>query len=935
MPMLVTIIGLFAFAAASVLAQNAPAPATPPPTGPKTVEAPPAALFPFVLPWDDAAASPANLAAWLDAPAGGRGFVTAKDGHLSVGNKRLRMFGVNVVGAAGFPAHEEADKMAARLAKFGVGCVRFRGLDAPAPEGLLQADRNTPDPAQLEKLDYFFSVLKKNGIYADLCLHAARTYPGLPEWEGMPEYFKGVDNFEPRLIESQRAFARALLTHVNAYTQAAYVNEPAVAFIEINHESSLLYEWWNGTLDAMPAPYADGLRAQWNRWLSARYGTAEKLRAAWNAHEEPAGKEMLGDPTWGWWSEHPQYPTEVKLERIEEKRLFCRDAAEQAVAQGAEIERKKVETEVKNAAKAARAKGGSPDPGPAPSPASAGDKPKPKTMGDIPGTRLHVKPGKDTRDAQYVRQKVAVDATKAYTFAFEARSARPRRLTVSVKDLGQNYKDNEVSATRVQVTPEWQTYRVTFVPARSVGEAQFGFTELGRDVSDWEFADLSLKPAARQGLHESEGLGTVDLFRKREFHARTAEAQRDWVSFLLETETNYWAGMQRFLKEELRARSLVIGTQVNRSPFPVQAQLDVVDVHGGWQLPRFRHVPGNPADWAVRNSSLIREGDGGAIGRMGAQRVAGKPYICSEFNAAAPNTYSSEAFLLLGAYAALQDWDAIFANAYASDLAAMKSGMFRDFFDIAQHPAKMATLPTVAALFVRGDVAPGNPHVVAVTPEQVLEQIRRTGPVLSAAQFGARQEETLRHPLQITLGGAAGPGAAPQPSALPGVTSDTLDLRWDRQPGVGLVTVDTARSAGVIGYVTGTTFRFMQVSITPHANRQNWATVNLTVLEGADFAKARRVIVVATGYVANTGMLFKDPKEAPNVTLGKDWGKAPAVVEGVGATITFPLRPGARAWALDGQGQRKTEVPVRTEPGATILEIGPAFKTLWYELEMP
>ena len=121
----------------------------------------------------------------------------------------------------------------------------------------------------------------------------------------------------------------------------------------------------------------------------------------------------------------------------------------------------------------------------------------------------------------------------------------------------------------------------------------------------------------------------MDLFRKREFHARTAEAQRDWVLFLLETETGYWTGMQRFLKEELRARSLVIGTQVNRSPFSVQAQLDVVDVHGGWQPPRFRHAPGDPADWAVRNSSLVREGEGGVIGRMGAQRVAGKPYVCT------------------------------------------------------------------------------------------------------------------------------------------------------------------------------------------------------------------------------------------------------------------------------------------------------------------
>ena len=85
-------------------------------------------------------------------------------------------------------------------------------------------------------------------------------------------------------------------------------------------------------------------------------------------------------------------------------------------------------------------------------------------------------------------------------------------------------------------------------------------------------------------------------------------------------------------------------------------------------------------------------------------RVAGKPYICTEYNEPAPNTFSSETFPLLCAYAALQDWDAVFSFAYSHDLRTMKSGMIPSFFDIAQHPAKIGSQRQVAT-FVKLTIA--------------------------------------------------------------------------------------------------------------------------------------------------------------------------------------------------------------------------------------
>jgi len=83
----------------------------------------PEPMFPFVLPWDDASANAPDVSGWLDRPAGKLGPVVARDGHLFTGTKRLRLVGVNLCFGANFPTHDDAAKVAARLAKFGVNCV--------------------------------------------------------------------------------------------------------------------------------------------------------------------------------------------------------------------------------------------------------------------------------------------------------------------------------------------------------------------------------------------------------------------------------------------------------------------------------------------------------------------------------------------------------------------------------------------------------------------------------------------------------------------------------------------------------------------------------------------------------------------------------------------------------------------------------------------
>src|SRR6185437_2268129 len=92
----------------------------------------PSTLFPFVIPWDDATPGTATDVSFLNVkPAGAHGGIVVKDGHFAEANtgRRVRFLGVNLAAHSAFPSHEDAEKVAARLAKYGVNIVRLHHMD--------------------------------------------------------------------------------------------------------------------------------------------------------------------------------------------------------------------------------------------------------------------------------------------------------------------------------------------------------------------------------------------------------------------------------------------------------------------------------------------------------------------------------------------------------------------------------------------------------------------------------------------------------------------------------------------------------------------------------------------------------------------------------------------------------------------------------------
>jgi hypothetical protein len=224
--------------------------------------------FAYSLPWDSA---PIDVSFLNHRPAGKYGFVTVKDGRfvLADSGAEIRFWGTCFSAGANFPSHEQAEKIARRLARFGVNIVRTHHADAPWAERHFfpaQADNTrTFDAENLDRFDYLVSCLKNEGIYVYLDQLVNRRFKsgdGVDAADKLEVCAKPYSNFDPKLIELQQEFSRNLWTHVNPYTGLAYKDDPAIALMEFANENDLF------TQQVELEPYRTRFEQQYRSWAA-------------------------------------------------------------------------------------------------------------------------------------------------------------------------------------------------------------------------------------------------------------------------------------------------------------------------------------------------------------------------------------------------------------------------------------------------------------------------------------------------------------------------------------------------------------------------------------------------------------------------------------------------------------------------------------------
>ncbi len=862
-------------------------------------------MFPFVIGYD-AAENVTNVSAWLPRPAGKQGFVRAEEGQLVDDRGPVRLWATNFCFEACFPSHEQAERVAARLAALGINCVRLHHMDSRSIWGN-SPDKLTIDPEKLERLDYLIYQLKLHGVYVNINLHVSRTLGKKEGFSGeteRPKYDKGLDNFEPRMIELQKKYARDLLLHVSPYTKTAYAQEPAVAMVEINNENSLYSIWNKGDLDELPEPYATTYRKLWNAWLRTKYSDTSKLRQTWKVGEYPLGSEQIvnGDfaqPLGKPWS----------LQRDEQTK-----AETKIVPSGPEG--------IEKLSQNRHSQVGRPSETALPTGSGAGS--KALAIRVEQGGRVNYIP-------QLSHGGIKVKAEEPYTFSGWIKVDKPRSVSLNCMMNHEPWNRLGLSAT-IQATSEWKPFRFTFSASHDDDNARVTISQLGQGTV--EIAGVSFRSGGIVGLAAEQRLedDSVPVYLRRG-SSLTSAARADWADFMYDTERTYWLGMYRFLKDELKVRPIVSGTQMGYGPTTIQAELDYIDVHSYWEHPHFPGKPWDSKNWYVRNVALVNS-PGGTLGSLANRRVAGMAYTVSEYNHPAPNQFVGEGFPMIAAFGAFQRWSGIFSFAYChnDDFEPRKIG---SYFDIKSHTAKIAHMPACAAMFLRGDVAPAKElRLVGMSPEAERTELRQSvnARTLHVGTFGLEPKTALLHAVGLDVTGKAPAkpaGADPEATVF---VSDTGQIRWDvSRAGKGTFTVDSARSKLFTGFVDGRRFDLGLVDLAIGATRLDWCTVSMVCIDGAGFDQPGRVLITATGQVENQGTQLETLK-GDQVTLSNRWGSEPVLCEGITADVLLPVRSSrVKLYSLDESGKRMQEIPVAASGNKSQLPLRPSAKTVWYE----
>lgn len=828
--------------------------------------------FPFVISGYDATPSVTDFSYLSHKPAGKYGFVRVADGHFATAAGRLRIWGVNLSFGANFPSHDEADKVAAHLAKIGVNGIRIHHHETQhSPQGLFRQDGSW-DPQQVDRLDYFLAQLHRHGIYANLNLHVGRQVSrrlGLPPLgtEHYLTYDKHALHFQPQIQQAFWQFCREYLQHENPYRKLTRANDPGIAMLEICNENKFSEAGPNALL-AAPEPYRSTLIGMWNDWLVRRYTSTDTIRKAWAVSDDTPPRKLADSHNWpapargGWTLSDDGGRAPIKL--------------------------------------AVSAQDGQ------------------------PSLRLEPQvPAAESWHQQWASPRFSVEQEKTYLLRFEMRADKARTVGLHVATTQDGTWLPLGLSLSLDAGPQWSVFESRFSPPRTIRDGAKVAFDIGGDETPVELKQLEL----------IEGGNWVTLPQDQSLEAQNIalpaadwvpQAHKDFRQFMLDTERNFYRQTMRLLRDEIGVQAPITTTQANYQPLAISAEIaDYTDMHAYWHHPIFPGRQWDADNWHVQNETMVAFPFDNNWPRLNLLmrtpwRLLGKPFTFSEWNTGEPNYFSADAIPIAALVASLQDWDAVFFFNYHSSADHWNTDHIQGYFDLNGQPCKIALVSALANLYRRADLAPLT-DVAAIAPGKeegagalALRLLVGTDPHLTAESHSTVSSDVLRKTESRRL-------ATPDGSAV-----------WDaRQPDRARVLIDTPRTKCVWGLVGGETISLGDWTLAFGEVERNYAIFVATSRDDRPLDQSRSILITVLSNAENQNMGWNSDR----TSVGRRWGNGPALVNGVPVDVQFTSRTPRRVYALDPSGQRTADIPMTTQATGTLqFTLGPQWKTLWYEV---
>lgn len=844
--------------------------------------------FDFYPPWDDATpGSVIDMSRFNTVPAGKNGWITTKGSTFIESNtgRRVRFLATNTTAWHNFPEHADAEKVAARMAKFGINMVRLHHMDnrwnLESGSSIWKLDANGAlviDEKQLDKLDYFIAQLKKHGIYVNLNLKVSKQ---VSDADGFPAsvkdipfgYHKKVDKYDQHMIEHQLDYARQMLTHVNPYTGLEYRNDPAMAIVEINNENGLLGGSWGGIgsgFEKIPEPFLSQLKTLWNKWLADTYNSDDALRSAWASDVKEQTTPVL--PKDGkWW---------LGAQGSAKGSLQFPDGQANGLQSPMHI---KIDN----------------------------------TDGMTWHLELHL-PNLDIQD------------NCGYTLTFKAKAAKPRQMTVAVMRDREDYRSIGLQ-TNAKLQTEWKTFTYTFQGNKTdPGHNRLTFKVGGSSEDIWIDNVQITSGMNNIGLQDNESLAKENI----QIPTTSSSTQkRDWIRFLVSVEASYSGKMRDLLKKELGVKALVIDSQIDwggMSGYQRESIMDFADVHAYWQHPSFPGRAWDRSNWTINNTSLVNtiaSGATGTLDRMTRLQLVDRPFTVSEYDHPAPNEYAVECIPMLASVAATQDWDGIYSFEYGPWNQPANQNRIATFFDHGSHPGKITFYPAATMLFRQGLLEPLKNAVTLELPKQPYDQYELPGSAWENVDADITPENVFAVKRGMHLDQLpAGEKAKLTPHTAASMTFNEPQIRKVNDGGIFIAQSDKAQVA--VGMIGDKQVDLNQMSLHFKAFEKNFGALTLTSMDEKPITNSSSILLTLVTQTRNHDMGWN---KAHN-SVGTNWGKGPTQVLGVTGDVSIQCHAAKKVFALDQTGHRSMEVPVTIKDGKLTFTITPQHKTVWYEI---
>lgn len=847
--------------------------------------------FPFYIPWNDTSRNATDASASVEAPAGKHGFVqVGSDGHFHYQDgSRARFSGFVSVAQANFPDSADALPIAAHLRRFGINFMRVHLTDVDGVYGLFanSTDNTTVlDPVKLRKMDWFLKCLRDQGIYVNFCVQSGRIFKAGDEIPApiTQNQSKIATLYDPRLIQLEKGLAASLADHVNPYTHLAYKDDPAVATWELTNENTLFQGWlswggasWDSLSAANPAGmdphYVKELDTLWNRWLAARYATDSALSLAWAAGAG-GGSNLVSNPSfetgtagWGWWVD-PSSPARMSVSR---------------------------------------------------------------TVGGFAGTHdLSVRvdsQGTNAYDASVNCTGLTVAKGTSYRLRFWTKGGVP--TTVAAEFLKESTW-TWYGSTTCAVDTTWTPCESYFTAPADIRDSLRFNIDFGFARGTVRIDSVSFLPYGGNGLGSGESILANSVRRSvRSTVGSLADARaRDEARFYYDVEGRYIDALRGTLKDSLGVRVPVTFTNnwYGLASIASQARADYMDAHWYWQHPTFPDG-WSSTDYAIANTAMVKDAAGGTAAQFSWSRVAGKPFMGSEYNHPFPSQYLCEAPAFYFGYLGFLDADGALLHAYIDYTPHYKDTWNDQFFNVGTNPVLMTQLP-LARLFRQGLVKPALAQTTVDVTESDWTNSAKKFQDGWALPGSARA--FLSTPMRWGSFSAAAGTATDFVDPGPRATSNTGELDWDRAGGI--LRIDNPWWQGAVGCLAaGAATSRMAVSGIRTTAGRDFAAIHLVSGDSLPVGTTRRMLLLTSARVENQHQVWNSSYNAlTRVFASGDTTVCEPVTGRV--AIRVGRTDSVSVWTLDARGSRVAALPLGRSGDSVVVALPGT--TLWYEVAL-